>query len=124
MEHKSIESANDATTSKYGTLLLDFSSFAASSPMEDVFVTSDEGWSVSKDLVAVLVAPPRFSGVYLLLVDMFCCDCFRDIGGGQLGRKSIRPATDIYHEINRFLVQLITTNQFLFLIVKFSCITI
>jgi len=50
---------------------------------------------ISASFLAALDAP-RLSGVYLLLVDMFCCDCFSDIGGGQLGRESVRPATIIH----------------------------
>jgi len=89
-----------------------FSSLAPSSAAEDAFTarpaTSDESLSAS-DFDALpdeVLETPRFKGVYLLLVDMFCCDCFSGIGGGQLGRDSVRPATSIDHgcEINQHLI--------------------
>lgn len=85
------------------TLLLFFSSLAPSSLVEDAFVSRPDASAVSRSasdfdkLLDEVLDTPRFNGVYLLLVDMFCWDCFSDIGGGQLGRASVRPVTSSYY---------------------------
>ena len=72
--------------------------------MEDAAAAeSDEGRSLSVFIElpdAAAFKAPRLNGVYLLLVDIFCCDSLSDIGGGQLGRES---ANQTY--VPRFIFQ-------------------